>query len=332
MKVPKDLQHINFNFLSEIKQQEYLTDRELYLLLYVLAKKELPHPDNYLFQLPYYSPLRCNWAFCVWSRSALLQPQRPLSTHKYSEETKMDNLLCRLHFGIYKDPHPPYSEKTIAWAKKQADLKNNYSEILAFANKYVEAYKNGSLQSRNRILSFTSSEKEVYTYLENEQNDCGNVFPITDTNLPTGTRFYEIILYLYLEGFIEIDTIDSEYFYIKIKILKPLPKKQYLGITLDTEDNLYYKGKKLPIAKPSKEFKLLKALVEGQGKIDKVQFAKDLGYKITSRNKKTTLTQLKEFRNKTSSLFKAVLNKISKQNRFKISQSGINITLTLRSK
>lgn len=332
MKVPKDLQDINFNFLSEVKQQEYLTDRELYLLLYVLTTKQLPLPDNYLFQLPYYSLLKCNWAFCVWSRKALLQPQRPLSELKHQKESSRQSSFNLLYAEIYKGCSKSYSKKTIEWAKKQADLKNNYSEILAFANKYVEAYKNGSLQSRKRILSFTSSEKEVYTYLENEQNDCGNVFPITDTNLPTGTRFYEIILYLYLEGFIEIETIDSEYFYIKIKILKPLPKKQYLGITLDTEDNLYYKGKKLPIAKPSKEFKLLKALVEGQGKIDKVQFAKDLGYKITSRNKKTTLTQLKEFRNKTSSLFKAVLNKISKQNRFKISQSGINITLTLRSK
>ena len=331
MRVPKDLQDINFNYLTTTPIEEYLSERELYLLLYVLANKALPHPDNYLFQLPYYSLLKCNWAFCVWSRTSSKQPQKPLSTQKYLKKITRELPLGILYAEIYPNGCL-YPKKTIEWAKKQASLEKNYKELETFANKYIEAYAKGKLKTNERILTFLNSQQEVCAYLIREQKECGDTFPITNNDLKKGTKFYEVLLSLYLTGFIKFEEIGAEDKFIKIHILRPLPINQYLGIILTSDNEFYYNGKVIPIKKPSKEFKLLKALIEGQGKADKAQFAITAGYRISSRNRKTKVNDLRSFRNDLSSMFKTILGKFDKQNRFKISQLGTNITLTLRRK
>lgn len=194
--------------------------------------------------------------------------------------------------------------KETGWHKCFVSYKD-WNSFKQWMLSYLSAYQEGFLLPNGPFLSSKNSQEKTKEILEKYKDIFGLSFhlqrecKIDDRLLiiPLHVRIFEDLLLLKNSGVIDLSVGDLEHqieFFewpeIQIRILQPILTSltgsiTYLGISITQADKVSFEGKDININSASDEFKLLKMLVQAQGKgISVFEVYQALGYKNTKKS------------------------------------------------
>lgn len=176
--------------------------------------------------------------------------------------------------------------KETGWHKCFVSYKD-WNSFKQWMLSYLSAYQEGFLSPNGLFLSSQNSQEKTKEILEKYKDIFGLSFNLQREGeidgqlliIPLHVRIFEDLLLLKNSGVIDLSVGDLEHPIecfkwpeIQIRILQPILTSltgsiNYLGISITQTNKVYFDGKEININPASDEFKLLKMLVQAQGKV-----------------------------------------------------------------